>query len=133
MLQKYCDMRRRVFTQDATRANAKWPRRYLNLLSRVQKSLKRQDDCACSFASDGRGTECELRERQTAWRYFFRSVVRPNRQVAHYVAPVNEPRFLGIGKSVQSGPDGTKIVVPLGFDLERALNRVVADVGVGIP
>ena len=25
MLQKYCDMRRRVFTQDATRANAKWP------------------------------------------------------------------------------------------------------------
>ena len=32
MLQKYCDMRRRDFTQAAIRTNAQWPRRYLNLL-----------------------------------------------------------------------------------------------------
>ena len=32
MLQKYCDMRRRDFTQTAIRTNAQWPRRYLNLL-----------------------------------------------------------------------------------------------------
>ena len=133
MLQKYCDMRRRVFAQDATRADAKQPRRYLKLLSLVQKSLKRQDDCVCSFASDGRRAESELRERQTTWRCFFQSIVRPNRQVPHYVTPVNQPRFLSIGKSVQSGPDGTQIVVPLRFDLERALNGVVAYVGVRIP
>ena len=75
----------------------------------------------------------ELWEGKRLRRCHLRAVIRPDRKVAHHIAPVDQPGFLIVSERVQACPDRGKVLVPLSVYCKRGLNGVTTDVGFGGP